>query len=565
MKILLLVSAFNGLTQRAWCALRAAGHDVTVELAPVHSTPDSLVAVVHAVSPELILCPFLKHRVPAEIWRKWPTVIVHPGPVGDRGPSSLDYAIQEQEGLWGVTALSAVEEMDAGPVWASRTFPMPEPPTSKAALYNGPVADAAMSCMEEVVAKAADPGFQPVSQEDMPRPVTHARTRPSMRRADREFDWSQPAEQIVRRIHAADSAPGVRTEIEGRTVYVYDAAVAEGRPRRFYPGTVIGRGQDAIAVATGDKTVWIGHVKEPRDAGGAGVKLPATTVFDEPVPDMPVPAPLQETTYRRVGDVGHLDFRVYNGAMSTAQCERIAAALETALAQDTRVLVLSGSPQNFSNGIHLNVIEAAPDPAMEAWRNINAINRLCTALVSCTGQLTIAAFTGGAGAGGVMLGLAADIVVARRGVVLNPYYDMGLYGSELHTYTLPRRVGHATATRLLTEKLPVDAEAAAGIGLVDAVGPRDWDRFRDWLADLAASYAEPEWHAEALAAKSRVLQGTRPPAYYAAAELAEMAKDFFDDRSGFAAARRAFVGKTAPTETPTRLARHRWSLVGDSA
>jgi hypothetical protein len=33
MKILLLVSSFNGLTQRAWCALREAGHDVSVELA----------------------------------------------------------------------------------------------------------------------------------------------------------------------------------------------------------------------------------------------------------------------------------------------------------------------------------------------------------------------------------------------------------------------------------------------------------------------------------------------------------------------------------------------------
>ena len=33
MRILLLSSAFNGLTQRAWIELRRAGHDVTVELA----------------------------------------------------------------------------------------------------------------------------------------------------------------------------------------------------------------------------------------------------------------------------------------------------------------------------------------------------------------------------------------------------------------------------------------------------------------------------------------------------------------------------------------------------
>ena len=68
----------------------------------------------------------------------------------------------------------------------------------------------------------------------------------------------------------------------------------------------------------------------------------------------------------------------------------------------------------------------------------------------------IAAYAGSAGAGGVMLGLGADIVAARDGIVLNPYYDIGLYGSELHTYTLPRRVGPEQAQRLIDEKLPVE-------------------------------------------------------------------------------------------------------------
>lgn len=562
MKILLLVSAFNGLTQRSWCALRAAGHSVTVELAPVHSSPETLISAVHAVSPELILCPFLKHRVPAEIWRKWPTVIIHPGPIGDRGPSSLDYAIQEGEPVWGVTALSAVEDMDAGPIWASRIFGMPSTPITKAALYNGPVADAALSCIEEVVAKAADPGFVPVPQDETARPVPHARTRPSMRRADRAFEWSMSASEIVKRIRAADSSPGVRTEIEGRIVQVYDAAIGDGRPRRFRPGTIVGRGQDAIAVATGDQTVWIGYAKVPTDQGGAGVKLPAGQIFDDPVPQLPVPDSLREATYRRHGDVGFFTMRVYNGAMSTGQCRRIAEVLTAALEQDTKVLVFRGTSSTFSNGIHLNVIEAADDPAAEAWENITAINQLCTALVSCTDQLTIGAVTANAGAGGVMLALAADVVVARDGVVLNPYYDMGLYGSELHTYTLPRRVGAATASRLLTDKLPVDARSAAAMSLVDAVGPGDPTRFDEWVAELATSYTDPQWHADALAAKLRVLRGVKPPAYYAAAELAEMAKDFFDDRSGFAEARRAFVGKANPVETPNRLAEHRWKLTG---
>src|SRR5690606_41443225 len=52
-----------------------------------------------------------------------------------RGPSSLDHAILERRPRWGVTALSAVEEMDAGPIWATAGFDLP-PAITKSALYN---------------------------------------------------------------------------------------------------------------------------------------------------------------------------------------------------------------------------------------------------------------------------------------------------------------------------------------------------------------------------------------------------------------------------------------------
>ena len=92
MRILLLCSAFNGLSQRAWIELRQGGHDVSVELATSEAPS---VAAVAAVDPELIICPFLRERVPAEVWRRYRTIIIHPGPKGDRGPSSLDWAIMD--------------------------------------------------------------------------------------------------------------------------------------------------------------------------------------------------------------------------------------------------------------------------------------------------------------------------------------------------------------------------------------------------------------------------------------------------------------------------------------
>ncbi|MCY1143000.1 enoyl-CoA hydratase-related protein [Actinoplanes sp. Pm04-4] len=555
MRILLLVTAFNGLSQRVWCALREAGHDVGVQLA---TGPAEMIEAVRATNPELILCPFLKHRVPAEIWQKWRTVIIHPGPVGDRGPSSLDWAIAEGARTWGVTALQAVEEMDAGPIWATRTFTMPVAPPRKSSLYNGPVADAALECVLETVAKAADKSFQPVPADQAPTEAPGAGPRPLMKQDDRAFDWSDPTARILRKIRAADGSPGVRTELAGRPVFVYDAVPGPGRPAR--PGTILSRRQGAVRVSTGDGSLWIGHL---RDTEG-GIKLPATTLLGKRlrgVPDSPLPvgtepespSTYRQVRYRRSGRIGWLAFDFYNGAMAPGHSRRLLAGLRHAAAQDTEVLVLRGGTDAFSNGIHLNVIEASADPAGSAWAAIRAINDVCREIITCTKQVVVAAYAGSAGAGGVMLGLGADIVAARAGIVLNPYYDMGLYGSELHTFTLPRRVGEDEAQRLVDDRLPVSAERAATIGLVDEVGPRHPEAYAQWLTTLAERESDPRAARRRRQAKAKRLAAERVPLEaYEARELAEMSRDMFGDRSGFAAARHDFVTKAQPVETPER-------------
>ncbi|BFU46932.1 hydrogenase maturation protein [Krasilnikovia sp. MM14-A1004] len=555
MRVLLLVSAFNGLSQRAWCALTEAGHDVGVLLA---TGPEEIVDGVRAAQPELVLCPYLKHRVPAEVWRKWRTVIIHPGPVGDRGPSSLDWAITEGASTWGVTALQAVEEMDAGPVWAHRTFAVPATPPRKSALYSGPVADAALECIAEVMAKAADPDFTPTPPQELAEP----RPRPVMTQADRAFDWTEPTEHIVRRIRAADGFPGVRTQVAGLAVFAYDAH--PGLALGTEPGAVLARRQGAVLVGTGDGAVWLGHLRAAEPGAGPAFKLPATALLGRRISGVPH-APVgpggdaeqpsyRQIRYRRTGAVGWLVFDFYNGAMSTAHCRRLSAALRHAADQDTRVLVLRGGTDAFSNGIHLNVTEAATDPAGAAWANIKAINTVCREIIGCTRQTVVAAYAGSAGAGGAMLGLGADVVAARAGIVLNPYYDIGLYGSELHTFTLPRRVGAETARQLLDRRLPVSAERAATLGLVDEVGPRHPHAYTEWLAELAQRLADPRAARARRTAKAGALAAEPVPLdAYEAQELAEMSRDMFADRSGFAAARRAFVTKAAPDGTPQRL------------
>jgi putative two-component system hydrogenase maturation factor HypX/HoxX len=518
---------------------------------------------VAAADPDVIICPFLKERIPDDIWASRPTVVIHPGPEGDRGPSSLDWAISGAEPEWGVTALGAIDEMDAGPIWGTRTFALPHEPPRKSALYSGPVTEAASALAREVVARLRDPEFAP-RPLDYARPGVRGRLRPVMTQADRAFSWADPTAEVLRRIRAADGSPGVRTELAGLPVSVFDAHRGPATPGE--PGTIALRRHGAVLVRTGDGALWIGHLRRTEGAAGTRIKLPATTVLRDRlagVPESlePLGAPdggYREITYHRHGPVGVVGFDFYNGAMSTAQSHRLAAALRAAAAQDTSVLVLRGG-QFFSNGIHLNVIEARPDAAAEAWRNINAINDVCREIITCTHQLVVSAVSGNAGAGGVMLGLGADQVLLRSGVVLNPHYrTMGLTGSEYWTYVLPRRVGTAEARRLTDDCLPIGAAEAASIGLADAVLTGAPDEFDAAVLDHAFRLATSDGLAQRLATKAATRAADerhRPLETYRIRELAEMSRDIFDDRHGFAAARHAFVTKQpAATEEPVARA-----------
>jgi putative two-component system hydrogenase maturation factor HypX/HoxX len=271
----------------------------------------------------------------------------------------------------------------------------------------------------------------------------------------------------------------------------------------------------------------------------------------------------REISYRRDGRVGVLGVDFYNGAMSTAHCRRLEAALRHAAGQDTRVLVIHGgrSAGVFSNGIHLNVIDAAPNPALEGWRNIVAIDDVCRQLLTATRQIVVAAVAGNAGAGGVMLALGADHVLLRQGTVLNPHYrSMGLFGSEYWTYALPRRVGRYQAERLTLDCLPIGAAEAVSQGLADAALPRDPSAFDAAVAEYAHRLAGRDSHSAAVYGKRQQRESDerrKPLEAYRAEELAEMSRDLFTDRHGFAAARRAFVTKQSPSSTPHRIARHR--------
>jgi enoyl-CoA hydratase/carnithine racemase len=138
----------------------------------------------------------------------------------------------------------------------------------------------------------------------------------------------------------------------------------------------------------------------------------------------------------------------------------------------TSSIVLLGSADYFSNGIHLNVIEAADDPTAQSWRNLVAINEVVREILQTDSHVLVSALAGDPVAGGVLPALIGDYVVAREDIVVNPFYKgMGdLYLSEYWTYVLLRRVGRQIAVGLTGAPFtPVGAGHATRIGLLDDV------------------------------------------------------------------------------------------------
>lgn len=381
----------------------------------------------------------------------------------------------------GITVLQAVEQLDAGPVWAWEQFPIDvdDPALTKSALYRGPITRAAVKAVPIAISRIvkaieeacnqpsdfatlptfhADPKYAQLSvTDDIEFQGGKTHHRPLLKAAQRVFDPSRhTAVQVSRCIRSADSQPGVLTKIFGPRYYVYGGQVeAEERGRasfQFKDVSILGIRSEAVCIRAADgKGVWITHLRRPKVGGGPLCpKVPAVPgLLQDGVlsaaalqglewpygPDWSLsPSPTLQEIYVTFevdinrNKVAYLYFDFYNGATSTSQCSRLIEALDYIITQSTssdpiRAVALMGSNSYFSNGIALNVIEAAEDPALESWNNINRIDDLVHHLLHVLPSkniLTIAAIRGNAAAGGVALAAACDFVIAGSGVVLNP-------------------------------------------------------------------------------------------------------------------------------------------------
>ena len=170
-------------------------------------------------------------------------LVVHPGIVGDRGPSALDWAICDGETEWGVTVLRGERRDGRRDVWASVDFPMREatqeqPLPQRGDRGGGRGADARAR-------SASQRGEQPRAARR--RATRRARALAAADAAGRPRDRlaRDDTATVLRKIRAADGAPGVLDDVLRRCAcYLFDAH-PEGRGRSGRAGR--GRSRNATA------------------------------------------------------------------------------------------------------------------------------------------------------------------------------------------------------------------------------------------------------------------------------------------------------------------------------
>ncbi|MEP3387329.1 MAG: hydrogenase maturation protein [Reichenbachiella sp.] len=547
MRILFLVTSHNGLSQRLYCELVSDNQEVQIH---VLDKDEQTISVVEDYLPDLIIAPFLKRAIPKSIWEKYVCLIVHPGIVGDRGPSALDWAIMKQEAIWGVTILQAAEDMDAGDIWASEEFEMRN--ATKSNLYRHEVTQAASRAIKKAIANFKNKSFEP-QVLDYNHSSVKGNWNDPIKRKDRTFEWSDTTTSIIRKVQAADSSPGLlETRIFDEPLYLYGAhpeSILKGQP-----GEIIAKRNGAICVGTGDGSLWITHLKKKK----GGVKNKSANVINSLLIEVPE-APLDafdsykgQDTFREIwveedGDVLYINFDFYNGAMSTDQCNSLRKVFMQACQLEHKVIVLQSGSDIWSNGIDLNTIECSDNPVDESWENIVAIDDLIREIINCESKVVVSAMTGNAGAGGVILALAADFVFARDGVVLNPHYKkMGLYGSEYWTYLLPKRVGQKQALQLTEGCEALVAGQAKNLGLIDDCFGETLEAFKATVREKVKKLVVHEAYHKLISDKRllRLKDETKKSLdSYRDEELKKMSEIFYSSESDYHMKRHFFVNK----------------------
>ncbi len=219
------------------------------------------------------------------------------------------------------------------------------------------------------------------------------------------------------------------------------------------------------------------------------------------------------------GDVVELQLaRPPVNALDPALCRELRHAVDAAVGEDARGIVLTGSARIFSAGLDVPQLLSLGDDRKALTESWQAFFGAARALAASPIPV-VAALTGHAPAGGCVYALCCDYRIMAAGdfrIGLNET-RVGLIAPEGIQRLMRRVVGPHRAERLLVAGEMVDAQSALQIGLVDELvdmGP-DNDttalvaRAHAWLEELLALPHDAMRHTRQIA-RAEVVEALQP-------------------------------------------------------
>lgn len=170
-----------------------------------------------------------------------------------RGAAPINRAILDGDAETGITIMRMEAGMDAGPILHQVATPIGAAETAGALTLR--MAALGAEALVEALALMRLGRLAPREQDS-----AQATFAPKIDRTITRIDWTEPSAQIIRRIRAFDPAPGAWTELEGRELKLFGAALAGGTGA---PGEVQDGGA-ALRIATVDGAI---EVAEAQPAG----------------------------------------------------------------------------------------------------------------------------------------------------------------------------------------------------------------------------------------------------------------------------------------------------------
>jgi methionyl-tRNA formyltransferase len=162
-----------------------------------------------------------------------------------RGAAPVQRAILAGDSRSGVSLMSLVDELDAGPVYRQEAVDIGE--GEHAPALEARLAELGAGLLLQVLDEVEGGGAQASPQDE--RGVTLA---PPLRKGEGLLDPRQPASVLLRSIRALDPWPGARLELGERRITVLEASVREGAGPEAVPGTFLEPEGEALPLCCGE-------------------------------------------------------------------------------------------------------------------------------------------------------------------------------------------------------------------------------------------------------------------------------------------------------------------------